>query len=120
MSRRYRTWHETEVEYFREHPEEIQLYLDVAFEEAEKDGNWAAFMASVRTVAEVKGGIGELAGKLECSRTNLYKTLSEEGNPRLSTLASILQALGYRLSVQPAAVEAVGEESAPYGSAKET
>ena len=101
MSRRYRTWREAEVERLRDHPEDVPLYLDIAFEEAEKDGNWGAFMAALRTVAEARGGLGDLAEKLECSRPNLYKTLSEEGNPRLDTFGAILHELGLRLSFQP-------------------
>jgi probable addiction module antidote protein len=102
MTRQYRTWRESEVARLKAHPEEIQLYLDVAFEEAALDGNWGAFMAAVRTVAEVRGGIGQLADRLGCSRPNLYKTLSSSGNPRLDKLGAILQALDLRLSIQPA------------------
>jgi DNA-binding phage protein len=36
------------------------------------------------------------------NRETLYRTLSENGNPRLDTLAAILDAFGLRLSVQPA------------------
>lgn len=100
-SGRDRTWRESQVEHFRKHPEEIPLYLNVALEEAHADGDRGAFMAALRTIAEAKGGLGELADRLETHRPNLYRTLSEEGNPRLATLASILQELGFRLAVQP-------------------
>lgn len=103
MSKRYRTWREAQVEHFRAHPEEIPLYLDVAFEEADRDGDWGAFMAALRTVAEAQGGLGELSQRLECSRPNLYRVLSEDGNPRLETLGAIFHALGLRLSVKTSA-----------------
>ena len=32
---------------------------------------------------------------------DLYRTLSEDGNPALSSLAAILKAMGLRLSVRP-------------------
>jgi probable addiction module antidote protein len=101
MTRHYRTWKETEVEHFRNHPEEIPLYLDIAFEEADRAGDWGAFMGSLRVVAEAQGGLGDLAKRLDCNRAHLYKALSEGGNPRLETLGSILHELGLRLSVQP-------------------
>jgi len=43
-----------------------------------------------------------LADKTGLSRETLYRTLSERGNPRLDTLATILAAFGLRLTVQPA------------------
>ena len=96
-----RTWHEAEIEHFRQHPEEIAGYLDVALEEAGRDGDWGAFLASLRMVAEVNGGLGQLAAELDRSRPSLYRTLSEEGNPRLDTLGAVLHKLGYRLAIQP-------------------
>ena len=42
----------------------------------------------------------ELAKRSRLNRENLYRTLSEEGNPRLESLVSILSALGYHLSIE--------------------
>jgi len=53
-------------------------------------------------VADAVGGMGALAEKTGLSRETLYRTLSENGNPRLDTLGAILAAFGLRLSVQPA------------------
>jgi transcriptional regulator with XRE-family HTH domain len=41
-----------------------------------------------------------LADKTGLSRETLYRTLSERGNHRLDTLAVILAAFGFRLTVQ--------------------
>lgn len=57
---------------------------------------------ALRTVVEASGGMAALATKTGLSRETLYRTLSERGNPRLDTLATILRAFGLRLSVQPA------------------
>jgi probable addiction module antidote protein len=54
-------------------------------------------------VAEAKGGILELARRLDMEKMTLYKALSEDGNPRLSTIGAILHGLGYRLSLEPIA-----------------
>ena len=103
MKIKYRTWEETQVEHFQKHPEDIQHFVNFAFEEAEKAGDWGAFLDVIRTVAEAQGGLGRLAEKLGCSRTTLYRTLSSKGNPRLETLGAILRVFGLQLAVQPVA-----------------
>lgn len=78
-----------------------RVFLDVALEEYEKDGDTEAFLLALRDVAEAQGGITKLAEKTKLNRQNLYKILSEEGNPRLKTLGAVLHELGFRLSVEP-------------------
>jgi DNA-binding phage protein len=95
MTLQYRSWQEAEVEHFRNHPEEILPYLNVALEEAEKDGDWNAFIASVRIVVEAQG-----------SGDGLVRELERE--PHLATLDAILQELGLRLSLQPADHTVIG------------
>jgi probable addiction module antidote protein len=80
--------------------EEAQIYLDVALEEYEKDGDADAFLLAIRDVAEARGGLSKLADTTHLNRQNLYKVLSKEGNPKLHTIGSILHALGFRLSVR--------------------
>jgi len=82
-------------------PEYARVFLDVALEEYEEDGNTEAFLLALRDVAEAQGGLTELAEQANLNRQNLYKALSEEGNPRLKTLGSVLHKLGFRLSVEP-------------------
>ena len=79
-------------------PEAAALYL----EECLQDGNMALFTAALKHVAEARGGVGSLSKQTRLNREALYRTLSEEGNPRLDTLAKILDALGLRLGVAPA------------------
>jgi probable addiction module antidote protein len=47
--------------------------------------------------------MSELARKTGITREALYRSLSAEGNPELSTLTKVLRALGMRLTIQPAA-----------------
>ena len=44
-----------EEEYYREHPDEIEGYLKVCFEEYAKDQCTPALLSSLRMVARVKG-----------------------------------------------------------------
>jgi probable addiction module antidote protein len=82
-------------------PIEAAEYLSSSLEEYSADGNLEAFLAAVRSVAEAQGGIAELARKAELNRQTLYRTLSTVGNPRIKTLRSILDSLGFRLTIEP-------------------
>ena len=59
----------------------------------------AAFLVALKDVVEVAGGISALSVHSKLTRTSLYKILSEEGNPRLSTLQEILKPLGFSISI---------------------
>lgn len=50
-------------------------------------------------VAEARG-LSRLAKSAQLNRENLYKMLSKRGNPELGSLYSILDALGFKLSVE--------------------
>jgi probable addiction module antidote protein len=45
----------------------------------------------------------EIAKAAGLSRESLYRSLREDGDPRLSTLIGVMKALGLRLSVDTAA-----------------
>jgi probable addiction module antidote protein len=97
----YRTYRELAAETLRNNPEEALLYIETSLEEFEKDNNTGALLSALRTVAEAQGGIPELARRIGMEKMTLYKALSEEGNPKLSTIGSILNGLGYRMKLEP-------------------
>jgi len=80
---------------------EAAEYLRASLEEYSADGNLEAFIAAIRSVAEAQGGISGLAKKADLNRQTLYRTLSKEGNPRIRTLRSVLNSLGFRLTIEP-------------------
>jgi probable addiction module antidote protein len=81
-------------------PEEMAAYLEAAFEESDGD---AAFIAmALGDIARAKG-MSELARETGLGRESLYKALSAEGNPQLSTVLKVARALGLRFHVTPAA-----------------
>jgi hypothetical protein len=55
---------------------------------------------AVRDVVEATNGMSELAATAGKNRENLYRILSEEGNPRLDSLWAIFAAMGLRIAVQ--------------------
>ena len=80
--------------------ESARLFLETALEEYGEDRDIEAFKLALRYIAEAQGGITLLAEKSGLNRQNLYRALSESGNPKLSTLGDIMHGLGFRLSVQ--------------------
>ena len=81
-------------------PHEAQGFLEVVFEEYEKDGDTKTFLLCIRDVVEAQGGIGKLVRKTKLSRQHLYKVLSSRGNPQMSTILSIMNALGFQISIK--------------------
>jgi len=55
---------------------------------------------ALRTIAQSEG-MAALAERSGLTRAGLYRALSEDGDPKLSTLTAILEALGLRLAVVP-------------------
>ena len=78
-------------------PESQTELLTDAFE----SGDVAYIAQALGTVARARG-MSELAREAGVTRQGLYKALSEQGDPRLSTLLGVAKALGYRLTLQPA------------------
>ncbi|MFH0739533.1 MAG: addiction module antidote protein [bacterium] len=79
---------------------EAKRHLKVALEEYEKDGDATAFLLALKDLAQAQGGFSYLAEKTNLNRQNLYKALSEKGNPRLNTVEAILRCFGFRLSIE--------------------
>lgn len=77
---------------------EAAAYLEAAIDEGAPSG----LMIALRRLAEARGGIATIAERTGLSRETLYRTLSERGNPRLSSLSAILQATGLKLAIAPA------------------
>ncbi len=65
------------------------------------DGEQAELLIALRQMAEAVGGVRSVAKAAELNPTQLYRTLSAEGNPAVSSLAAILRVMGLRLAVQP-------------------
>jgi len=75
-------------------PEAVASYLSAAAQE----GSLREFLIALRNVADAYGGIGELSNMTELNRQTLYRTLSEDGNPTLASLMTILDAIGVSLA----------------------
>jgi len=76
--------------------EDIAEYLLQALE----DGDAALLAAALGDVARTRN-MAQLARDTGLTREGLYKALSGEGNPSLSTVMKVMKAMGLKLSVQP-------------------
>jgi probable addiction module antidote protein len=54
----------------------------------------------LRLIAQAQGGIAKLARKTAISRKAVHEALSADGNPRLRTFQSMLDALGLKMSLK--------------------
>jgi probable addiction module antidote protein len=79
-------------------PEEAAAYLNAALEDDSEDAE-ELFLLALRNVAEARG-VAKVAAAAALNRESLYRALSAKGNPRLSTLGALLDALGLRLAVE--------------------
>ncbi len=75
---------------------DVVAYLEAALE----DGHPSVIAAALGDVARARG-MSAIARKAGLGRESLYKALASDGNPQLSTVLSVLRALGLTLRVAP-------------------
>jgi probable addiction module antidote protein len=80
--------------------EECALYLQAVMEG--DDVTERNIAAALGDIARAKG-MSQLARETGLTREALYRSLSLEGNPNLSTLLKVTRALGVRLTAEAAA-----------------
>jgi probable addiction module antidote protein len=78
-------------------PEAIAAYIEAAFE----DGDPALITHALGVVARAKG-MSQLARDAGVTREALYKALTADGDPKLSTFIGVMKALGMRLTARAA------------------
>lgn len=80
-------------------PEAIAVFMADAFETGD-----ASYIAKAIGVVAKARGMADLARDTGLARQQLYKSLSEDGNPTLKTMLAVTSALGLKIVVKPAAV----------------
>lgn len=66
-----------------------------------QDGEPGDLLVALRQLAKAQGGVRAVARETELNATQLYRTLSLQGNPELRSLSAVLKALGLCLAVRP-------------------
>lgn len=85
-------------------PEEAAGYLSTALESRDT----TIFLLALQNVIQAQGGIAKIAKRTHKSRTSLYKTLSQKGNPYLETTNNILSVMGMHFKIVPINSHAIG------------
>lgn len=80
-------------------PEYAAEYLMGCLEDQEGDPE-ELFLLALRDVAKAHG-FSAISKKSKLGRESLYKAISKKGNPKLSTVVAVLEAMDLELSIQP-------------------
>ena len=78
-------------------PEQAAEYLTACYAEGPE-----VFLVGLRDVVEAQGGVARAAELSKLNRESLYRLVSRDGNPRLTSLSSVLSALGLKVTFEAA------------------
>jgi probable addiction module antidote protein len=84
------------AELFRDDPAFAAEYINQLLQ----DGEPADLMVALRQMAQAHGGVRAVAKETQLNASQLYRTLSPQGNPELRSLSAVLKAVGLCLAVQ--------------------
>jgi probable addiction module antidote protein len=82
---------------YLETDEDVAAYLQAALE----DGEPKVVIQALGNIARARG-MSEIARQTGLRRESLYKALSPGGNPEFATVLKVVQALGIKLTAEPA------------------
>ncbi len=102
--RKMRTWRECLIEDLADREEAIH-YLQAILDDYYHFGQAIIVQEALKTVIEAQGGISKLTQHTDISSQTLETALSNTDTPLIDALGVVLNALGYRLSIQPIADE---------------
>ena len=86
------------AEVYQKDPEFARQVINSILED--ETGDQGELLIVLRQMTKAFGGIPAIAEQTHLNPTQLYRTLSPQGNPVLSSFSAILKAMGMRLSVQ--------------------
>lgn len=92
-----RSHDESMADLFRDDPDLAAATLDAIL----ADGDQGELLVTLRQMTKAFGGVQAVARSADLNPTQLYRTLSEAGNPELRSLSALLRSMGLRLAVQP-------------------
>jgi probable addiction module antidote protein len=75
--------------------EDIKEYLNASF----ATGDNKLIARALGDVAKIKG-MSKIAKSTKLDRSNLYNSLTVDGDPKLSTLTKLIESFGYTFSIK--------------------
>lgn len=82
---------------FLKNEEDIQYYLDAVF----KDGTAEEIAEALGNAVKARRAMCKVAKKAHVNTNSLYRSLSKNGAPLFKTVNTVVNALGFQLSVVP-------------------
>ena len=73
-------------------PKEAAEYLNACLADSED-----VFLLGLRNVVKARGSMKRFADETGLNRENLYRSLARKGNPKLSSISTMLDTLGIQL-----------------------
>lgn len=98
MTMKDRSYDDVMVDMYRKDPALAAGVLDSILEDGNDQGE---LLVTLRQMTKAFGGVPAVAKAAALNPTQLYRTLSDKGNPELRSLNAILRTMGLRLTVQP-------------------
>ena len=86
-------------------------------EEILKDGDPKLILSALNDIAKAKG-MSKIAEKSGLGRESMYKALKPDAKPRFETIMKIIQAMGFTLSIEAPASQAIAEKKRKYKISK--
>ena len=74
--------------------EDIREYLNASF----ATGDSRLIARALGDVAKIKG-MSKIARNTKLDRSNLYNSLTQQGDPKLSTVTKLIKTFGYSVSI---------------------
>ena len=104
---------EAMAELYRKDPDFARQVINTILED--ENGDQGELLVALRHMTKAFGGVQAVAEQTKLNPTQLYRTLSPDGNPALRSFSAILKAMGMRLSVQALGASQTGaqEQSNP-------
>ena len=91
------SYSEFDAAQYIETDQDARLHLELCAELDPGDGS--VIRAALSSIARARN-VSALAGETSPDRSNIYQALSEDGNPTLTSLLKITNALGLRLRLE--------------------
>ena len=80
-------------------------YLQAILDDYYIYGGAAVVLRALQTVVKAQGGVCELAKQTDMDPEVLSKVLSNEDTPLIDAFGTVLNALGYQLSIKPLEID---------------
>ena len=94
------------AELYRKDPEFARQVINTILQD--ENGDQGELLIVFRHVTKAFGGVQAVAEQAKLNPTQLYRTLSPDGNPALNSFLAILKVMGMHLSVQPLSTPQTG------------